>query len=394
MSIKSAFHHELLWIPNLRGRTEFESGDIRQPSTTAHSADSAINILNMSLKSVDVISMKVSDWDRVRVQGLAFMPNRQLLITKIYGLNQVWHLDSNFSILEISNIRGCDIAVLSEKVAVVTSGHDLNFIETQPKLKFDDKSKDNKCKEDKSKDDKSKNDKSKDDKSKDDKSKSKDNKSKDDKSKSKDNKSKDDKSKDNKSKDNKSMDDKSMKSVKICEWTHRVRSVAVGGAFIYVSYYKSDDDERNREAHIKVLNKDGEEIRNIDAIQNGQILFEWSSHLVASKTRVYVSGEALTCFKPDGTLVYQYKDEQLGKISGLYVDSNDNVLACAYGSRYKASDKFHVITPDGKRHHSEAMENSVNIPSYNCSDCIAIRPSDRTLVIGSFENLYVFKITL
>ena len=45
------------------------------------------------------------------------------------------------------------------------------------------------------------------------------------------------------------------------------------------------------------------EIRRIDAIQNGQVLFDKPYHLAASATRVYTSGEAVTCLKSDGTLV-------------------------------------------------------------------------------------------
>ena len=110
--------------------------------------------------------------------------------------------------------------------------------------------------------------------------------------------------------------------------------------FIYVSCNKGDDDK----GHIRVFDYNGKYIRKIDAIQNGQVLFDKPYHLAASATRVYLSCEALTCFKSDGTLVYHYKDEKLRKVSGIVVDSEDNVISCAYGSEHEVGDKFHVIT--------------------------------------------------
>ena len=103
-----------------------------------------------------------------------------------------------------------------------------------------------------------------------------------------------------------------------------------------------------------------------------------------------MSGETLTCLRPYGSLVYQYKDETLGKISGMYVDSADNVLACAYGSKHLANDKFHVIKANGERHTCKTLETSIEIPGYNCSDCITIRPSDRTLAMGALSDLFIF----
>ena len=165
------------------------------------------------------------------------------------------------------------------------------------------------------------------------------------------------------------------------------RGMAAGGGLIYVSCYKGDDDK----GHIKVLDSSGKEIRRINAIQKGKALFDKPYHLAASTTRVYTSGEALTCLKSDGTLVYQYRDEKLGKISGMVVDCEDNVLVCAYKSVHKAKDKFHVIMANGKRHISKALEKSIDIPGYNCSDCLSFRPSDRTLAMGALSQLYIFK---
>lgn len=60
---------------------------------------------------------------------------------------------------------------------------------------------------------------------------------------------------------------RSVKSVSLGEST---QGVAVGGDLIYVSCFQGDEDNGN----IRVLNKEGEEIRRIDAIQNGLVLFK------------------------------------------------------------------------------------------------------------------------
>ena len=269
------------------------------------------NILNMSLKAFNIVNMKVSDDDSVRIGSCVFMPSGELLLADIYEGGEVLHLDSSFTIREKLKLRTFQISVLSENVAVVVADGKLQFLEVTPKLRI-------------------------------------------------------------------------IKSIPLyLGWD--TTTITVGGGLIYISCFKEE------EGHIKVLNSSGKEIRRINVFQNGQALFDEPTHLAASKTRVFISGEALTCLKSDGTLVYHYKDEKLGKISGMVVDSEDNVVACAYGNKDKAEDTFHMITANGKRHISKALEQSIKIPGYSGSDCIAFRPSDRTLVMGRFSELYIFK---
>ena len=296
--------------------TETHSSTESKDSPTPTSPNEPFNILNMSLETVTIINMKVYDQESMRVHGCVFMPNGELLLVNGYRPGGVLHLDSSFKIRERLSLSGSEIAVLSDNVAIVTSGRSLVFLEVTPKLR-------------------------------------------------------------------------TIKTVPLAQgWPAAIQGVAAGGGRIYASCHEGDDDK----GHIKVLDNSGKEIRRIDAFQNGQVLFDKPYHLAASATRVYVSGEALTCFKSDGTLVYQYRSEKLGEVSGMYVDSEDNVLACAYGSKSKANDKFHVITANGERHKCKGLETSIEIPSYNCSDCIAIRPSDRALALGRFSELYIFKM--
>ena len=181
-----------------------------------------------------------------------------------------------------------------------------------------------------------------------------------------------------------------IKSVPLCKgYATRFRGVAAGGGFIYISCTEGGDDK----GHIRVLDINGKEIRRIDAIKNDQVYFYQPDHLVASTTRVYISGEnAVTCFKSDGTLVYHYKNERMGLVTGMYVDSEDNVLTCLFSSKREAKDKFHLITANGKQHTSKTLETSIKLPDDNYGYCITIRPHDRTLAMGSMYTLLIFKM--
>lgn len=302
---------------NLSARSE------ESPMST--SPKGSFNILNMSLKALNVVTLKMSDDDRVRIHDCAFMPSGDLLLTSQYK-TEVIHLDSFFKVRERLELDTLQIAVLSENIAIGISNDKLHFLEVTPKLRIS----------------------------------------------------------------------KSVPLSCLYSWSSRSLGMAAGGGLIYVLVFEENDDK----GHIKVLDNEGKEIRRIDAVQNNQILFNKPYHLAASRTRLYITGlsayetetnKTLTCLKPDGTLVYQYKDERLGVISSVVIDSEDNVLACAYGSKIKAEVKFHIIKANGKRHISKALEQSIEIPGLNSSDSLAFRPSDRTLVMGCFEELYIFK---
>ena len=272
------------------------------------------NILNLSLKTVNIVDMKLSKDDSVRIHGCVLMPSGELLLVNNYK-GEVLHLDASFTVQERVKLHFLEIAVLSENVVVGSCGFKLEFVEVLPKLRV-------------------------------------------------------------------------INSVPLGNhWPFDSRGIAVGGGLIYVSCYEGDMDK----GHIRVLNSSGKEIRRIDAVQKGKALFDKPYHLAASQMRVYISGDALTCLKPDGTLVYQFKDERLDHVSGMLIDSEDNVLTCSHGSPHKAIDKFHVITADGKRYMSKALETSIDIPGWNAGDCLAFRPSDGTLVMGSFSQVYIFK---
>lgn len=283
-----------------------------QHATSPTNQSDLFSIINTSFQSVQVVNMKSSEEESMRIHGCAIMPDGQVLLVNNYE-SEVLQLDAAYTIRDRLKVPALEITAIKENVAVVVGGGKINFLNVKPKLH-------------------------------------------------------------------------SVRSVSLDE---SIRGVAAGGGLIYISCNKGDDDN----GRIRVLTGDGKEIRRIEAIRKGHFLFDKPYHLVASKTKVYLSGETLTCLKPDGTLVYQYKDENLGKVAGICVDSADNAIACAYGSKVNTKDKFHMIGPNGRMHTHQSSKTALVIPGYNCSDCIAIRPCDKTLIMGSFDKLYIFQMT-
>ena len=63
--------------------------------------------------------------------------------------------------------------------------------------------------------------------------------------------------------------------------------------------------------------------------------------------KIYVSDEGqqtVTCLKSDGTVIFQYKDQELIYPRGLCVDDEDNVIVCGGNSH-----NIHVVTAAGKK---------------------------------------------
>ena len=196
--------------------TESHSSALSETSPMSTGPRGPFNILNISLKTVNIVNMEVSKDDSVRIHGCVFMPSGELLLVNNYK-GEILHLDSSFAIRERIKLSTTEIAVVSENIAVATASGRLEFLEVTPKLRI-------------------------------------------------------------------------LKSVTLSSgWPFGSRGIAVGGGLIYVCCYEGDEDK----GHIRVLDSSGNEIRRIDAIQNGQTLFDKPWHMVASTERVYLSGEAL-----------------------------------------------------------------------------------------------------
>ena len=95
--------------------------------------------------------------------------------------------------------------------------------------------------------------------------------------------------------------------------------------------------------------------------------------------------DTVSCLMYDGTVVYQYKDEELRQLTGVCVDGGGNAIVCGY-----LSDNVQVIGADGTKCCTLlTSQDGVSRP-YS----VAYRQSDNTLILGCYisNNLLVYKM--
>ena len=107
-----------------------------------------------------------------------------------------------------------------------------------------------------------------------------------------------------------------------------------------------------------------------------------------SSRKMFITDEdthTVSCMMSDGTVVYQYKDEELSGPTGVVVDGGGNTIVCG-----RLSDNVQVIRADGTKSCTLlTSEDGVSLP---CS--VAYRQSDNTLILGCWNsnNLLVYKM--
>ena len=92
----------------------------------------------------------------------------------------------------------------------------------------------------------------------------------------------------------------------------------------------------------------------------------------------------VSCLLSDGTVVYQYKDEELIRPTGVVVDGGGNVIVCGHWS-----DNVQVIRADGTKCCTLlSSQDGVSRPF-----SVAYRESDNTLILGcEGSNILVYKM--
>ena len=175
--------------------------------------------------------------------------------------------------------------------------------------------------------------------------------------------------------------------------------VAVAAGKIFVSCYNDDDkvgdirvyDLEGRDLGKRLgINPDGSNMFNPD----GSKMFSCPEYVAASRSgdKIFVSDRdtnTVSCLTGDGELVYQYRDRELERPTGLLVDDNDNVIVCCY-----ASNSVQVITSAGEKHNTllSKKEGILN------PQCVSFRPSDGTLVVycdlyDTSDKLHLYKMS-
>lgn len=156
-----------------------------------------------------------------------------------------------------------------------------------------------------------------------------------------------------------------------------------GGEIFTIFHKKSGEDEIWR------LDLSGNIRSKVTLSQNASDTPYYLSLGTAENTaRIYLTdsfGSTLTCLKYDGSIVFQFKDKDLKRANGLYVDPEGNSLVCG-----TESNNVIIVTAKGKKHR-ELLTAKDNITK---PKCVAFRPEDDTLVVGCWgsANLFVYKL--
>ena len=95
--------------------------------------------------------------------------------------------------------------------------------------------------------------------------------------------------------------------------------------------------------------------------------------------------DTVSCLMSDGTVVYQYKDEDLERPRGVVVDGGGNVIVCGWDS-----DNVQVFRADGTKCCTLLTSQDGVKMSYS----VAYRQSDNNLILGCLNNnsLLVYKM--
>ena len=138
---------------------------------------------------------------------------------------------------------------------------------------------------------------------------------------------------------------------------------------------------------VRVLDTSGNIKRQINVDKERQeYRVEGFVTVCSGSKRIYVSDSCyatIYCLESDGKAVYQYTDETLEGTTGIYVDSEDNLLVCGENS-------IDILTAQGTKHATLlSSKDGINAP-YS----LDYRPSDGTLVVGCYRDkyLHIFKL--
>ena len=156
---------------------------------------------------------------------------------------------------------------------------------------------------------------------------------------------------------------------------------------IYLTLFHGDY-QTAQDAEIRVLDTGGNLKRRIhigkDDFSGGRFFspkYIKVSHMTGSIYLSDMGTHIFTCLSADGSLVYQYKDEDLREPGGILLDVNDNVLVLSVKRKI-----IQVLKATGVKH--DSIECNVTYPH-----TLASRHSDNTLLIGGYAQTFaLYKI--
>lgn len=177
-----------------------------------------------------------------------------------------------------------------------------------------------------------------------------------------------------------------LKPGRVLQLDQDCRGVEVADGEIYVTCIKGAS---KGEGEVKILDLDGNVKRTLGIKEDGTFMFEFPYYPTVNvkSKRIYISDDVrdtVTCLKPDGTVIYQYKDTGLKSPRGVCVDDDDNIFICS-----RSSNTVHIVTADGQKQKIIPTVEDIYPES------VAYRHADDTLVIGCWgrDKLFVYKFT-
>ena len=179
-----------------------------------------------------------------------------------------------------------------------------------------------------------------------------------------------------------------LKTGRIIQLDKKCWGIHVIGEEIYITVH---DDSGVKTGEVRILDLNGNLIRRTGLNQDGSCMFIYPYYLrvTPSSKNIYVSEyrtpSTITCLKSDGSVVYQYTDQDLKYSKGICVDAKDNILVCGDGS-----DNVQIVTNVGRKHSTELIaKDRLTSP---CS--IAYRQKDYTLIVGcrNQNTLFIYKL--
>ena len=179
-----------------------------------------------------------------------------------------------------------------------------------------------------------------------------------------------------------------LKSGRVIQLDKGCWGIKVSEEHIYVTLHNNPGD-----GEVRVIDMNGNLKKKVDIKINSGVscMFQSPEYLTRStKTgKMYISDwetSTVTCLMPDGSIVYQYKDNDLRGPSGVCIDGEDNVIVCS-----ELSDSVNIVTASGQKYGCLLPPNNGIMKPV----AVAFRHTDDTLVVGCFDHnkLFVYKMT-
>ena len=177
-------------------------------------------------------------------------------------------------------------------------------------------------------------------------------------------------------------------------FTKRCYGVATAVGRIHVTCHDNVGKEQKFDpGEVHTLDKSGNEIWKIGGMHAGENRFRSPEYITVKKdgSAIYVSdswARSISALSADGKILFKIKADGLKGMAGIQIDPLSNLFICGFHS-----EMVQVVNVAEK-----SRKNRINL--ITCTDglkkpeSIAYRHSDRTLVVGSFQqnDVYIFQL--